>query len=154
MSSPENLIPVRSATRTGVTIGILCVITGGLISAVTGPLDLDKGSWAAAYLVLVAGVVQYVVSMQEQLLNAPPRGSSILWLRTLLWAVGNTLVIAGALLEFQWLIIVGGAVLVFVLLMCLAHSRGAKRTALAWCARVVYLVVILSVPIGVFLAQR
>ena len=38
--------------------GIGSVVLGGLVAAVTEPLDLTHGSWVAAYLVLVGGVGQ------------------------------------------------------------------------------------------------
>ncbi len=153
-NSPAAPEPVPNAVKAGVAIGFFCIVAGGLVSAVTGPLDLAKGSWAAAYLVLVAGLVQYVISMQERFLHAPARNNSSLWARTLLWTGGNIMVLAGALLQFQALVLIGGLALIAVLVMALLHTKGAARAGLAWCTRIIYLVVILSVPVGLFLAQR
>ena len=41
--------------------GAASIVLGGLVAAVTGPLELEHGSWAAAYLVLVSGVAQWVM---------------------------------------------------------------------------------------------
>jgi len=47
--------------RAGYTLGAALVVVGGLVAAVTSPLALAKGSWLAAFLVLVCGVVLLAV---------------------------------------------------------------------------------------------
>ena len=53
-------------------VALLCVVAGGLVAAVTGPLRLEHGSWAAAYLVLVGGVAQGALGIAQYFL-APQR---------------------------------------------------------------------------------
>lgn len=144
-----NPVPVVAGT----SIGVACIILGGLITAITGPLQLEKGSWVSAYLVLVAGVIQYALAIQERILEAPQQPVGRQWTRNLLWAAGNVLVILGAFTEIQLFVGLGGVVLIAVLVMCLLHTKGARRQALTWLARTLYLVVILSVPVGLVLAQ-
>ena len=55
-------------------LGAGWVVSGGLVSAITGPLRLDHGSWVAAFSVLVAGVAQYAFGAAQSAL-APQRSS-------------------------------------------------------------------------------
>ncbi len=55
-----------------VVLGALFIVLGGLVAAVTGPLDLVQGSWLAAYLVLVCGVAQFAIGTMQAAQN---RGS-------------------------------------------------------------------------------
>lgn len=138
----------------GMAIGVACIILGGLIAAITGPLQLEKGSWVSAYLVLVAGVIQYALAIQEKILDAPQQPVGRLWTRNLLWTAGNAVVILGAFTDLQFFVGLGGLALIAVLVMCLLHTKGARRQGLAWLARALYLVVVLSVPVGLVLTQR
>ena len=83
--------------RLGFGLGTALVVAGGLVAAVTGPLDLARGSWLAAYLVLVCGVAQCCLAAQDRVLH--DAGASPARLRTTLagWNLGNALVIAGTL---------------------------------------------------------
>ena len=53
---------VWTSYRPFLVLGSVGVVLGGLLAAVTGPLALPMGSWAAAYLVLVVGVGQIVLA--------------------------------------------------------------------------------------------
>lgn len=57
-------------------VGTACVIAGGLVAAATAPAPSEHGSWAAAYLVLVAGMAQVALAMEQGMLaQAPLRGA-------------------------------------------------------------------------------
>lgn len=56
---PEDFTVKDPATILTAT-GVGCVVLGGVIAAVTGPLDLAHGSWLAAYLVLVGMVLAHL----------------------------------------------------------------------------------------------
>ena len=72
MSESPGLQPagsLRGAMAFGV-VALICVVAGGLVAAVTGPLHLEHGSWAAAYLVLVGGVAQGALGISQYFLAA------------------------------------------------------------------------------------
>lgn len=137
----------------GLAVGYSAVFVGGIIAALTSPLGITKGSWLAAYLVLVAGLSQLLLSHQQQLLLTPPRPARWLWTQLLSWMVGNALVIAGSLNGLPLLVGIGGAGLLLALLIALAHTTEAPIAWRAWALRLFYGAVIISVPIGITLAH-
>lgn len=137
----------------GYSWGFVCIFAGGLVAAVTGPLAFEKGSWLAAYLVLVAGIAQLVLSKQRILLNTAITAPPGLHLRLTTWAVGNLLVMAGSHTRLPIIVDLGGITLVVALAAALVHSRTAQRRGLAWIARAFYVALLVSIPIGLVLAQ-
>ena len=93
------------ARRPGVTpgpvlvgLGRAGVVVGGFVAAFTGPFGWTKGSWVAAYLVLVLGVGQYVMGRARAGTgDADPAG----WIQLAGWNLGSLLVIGGTLLELS-----------------------------------------------------
>ena len=77
-------MPKRRSARTFVVVGSISVVGGGLVAAATGPTGFERGSWLAAYLVLVGGVAQVVLGAGQSWLaeDVPPHGST----RTEAWA--------------------------------------------------------------------
>lgn len=142
-----------TAIRVGTGIALTFVIAGGLIAAVTGPLQLAKGSWLAAYLVLVAGVALGVLARQPLNIDAPAPSAGRWWIMIGLWIAGNALVVAGALLSVPFATDLGGVVLVAVLVLALVATRFAKNVALAWVLRTAYVILIVSIPIGLALTH-
>jgi len=138
--------------------GAVCIVAGGLVAAVTGPLDLDHGSWVAAYLVLVGGVMQYVMGWSRDP-SAPPSGRG--WTAVIGWNVGNALVISGVLSDRTWLVDAGSVLLVLVLLIAVRDAvgqHGDRSAALAgtsvrtgYVALAVF--VAASIPVGIVLAH-
>lgn len=147
--------PVRDTlpARTGYALALAFVIVGGLIAAVTGPLELEKGSWLAAYLVLIAGVALGLLSRQARIIEASPAPDGRAWAVIWLWLGGNALVVAGALTRTPIVTDIGGVALVAVLILALLATRAARRRALAWTLRVAYVLLIISVPIGLTLTH-
>jgi len=136
----------------GLILGYACIALGGLAAAVTGPLQWRLGSWLAAYLVLVGGLAQLVVSAQRRILRTPPTGAAATWLRVLGWPVGNAFVVLGSLTSLPVLTDIGGVVLVAVAVLALVNTRRAGAPVLAWLVRLFYLALVISVPIGLVLA--
>ncbi|MCU7730318.1 hypothetical protein ODJ79_41930 [Actinoplanes sp. KI2] len=144
-------------------IGLCSIVLGGLVAAVTGPLDLAHGSWLAAYLVLVGGVAQWAMGNARQRrpeVRQPRRG----WAQIGCWNVGNLLVIAATLAGEPWLVDLG-SILLFVALAIAwhaarpaagmaAHSAPARAPMLFDRAyRMVLLVLAASIPVGMMLSQ-
>ena len=142
-------------------VGVVCVVAGGLVAALTAPSPSEHGTWVAAYLVLVAGVSQVGLAVGQSLLA--PRGPSA---RTSLaelvtWNGGNAAVLTGTLAGTVWLVDVGGALLVLTLALVVSAVRGhpvrdgSRRQALARKAfQLLVLVLLVSIPIGLWLARQ
>ena len=102
--------------RTLVALGALGVVLGGLVAAVTGPMDWAKGSWAAAYLVLVVGVAQYVMG---RLRAVDATSDRVGWVQVAGWNLGSLLVIGGTLVTTPLLVDLGSVLLVVALVLAL-----------------------------------
>lgn len=145
-------------------IGICCVVLGGLVAAVTEPLDLAHGSWVAAYLVLVAGVAQ--CAMGQARARHTGLKPSLLWgwAQVGAWNLGNALVIGGTLASEPPVVDFGSVVLVAALAIALRVTRPvtavAARPAAGWVSSwvewvywVLLLVLAVSIPVGIVLSH-
>lgn len=144
----------RAAAAPFVAIGVLCVIAGGLTAGVTAPAASERSSWAAAYLVLVAGVAQVCLGLGSSVL-APRPPSRVSTIGTLaLWNLGNGLTLAGVLLSLTALVDIGGIALVIALVLALRAVRRSTGPALLLRAYWLLAVVLgLSIPIGLVLSR-
>ena len=145
--------------RPFVVVAVLGVLTGGLVAAVTGPLDLRHGSWAAAYLVLVVGVAQAVFGAGRAWLPAAaiaPRPRLLLELAA--WNVGSLIVVAGTVLDQVWLVVTGSVLLVVALgswAAAVRHHRTERRPlATAYLLFVASLILSVLVGIGLSLSRN
>ena len=142
-------------------VGAVCIIAGGLVAAATGPLALAHGSWAAAYLVLVAGVAQIALAGGQSTLARHPVGRRLLLAEFISWNLGNAAVIAGTLWAATVLVNLGGALLVVALGTLLVSTRNSanpgetssgQRMALRAVQSLVALLLV-SIPVGLWLAH-
>jgi ABC-type uncharacterized transport system permease subunit len=155
MTSPTTV--TSGLTRTWLALGAAFVVLGGAVAAVTGPLSLTKGSWAAAYLVLVCGVPQYLVGRLSFRASATSTG----WWLLAGWNAGNAAVVCGTLLRAPLLVDVGGVVLLGCLVAILAglvrrrprEIVEALTPLLRWLLIAACLVLAVSVPVGLLLAH-
>lgn len=163
-------------------LGTAAVIAGGLVAAVTGPLALSRGSWAAAYLVLVCGVGQVAMAAARLLartdLAAGARigadhggspgslGSTIAeepavsdraprlgWQQLATWNLANALVIAGTLASSPWVVDVGGLGCVAALVMAARHARALRAGLGTGAYRAVLALMAVSIPVGLLLSH-
>lgn len=140
-------------------IGGVFVLLGGAVAAVTSPLGIEKGSWLAAYLVLVAGVPVYLVGQFIAHWLAGRGG----WALLIGWNLGNAAVIVGSLLSLPLLVDVGGIVLLIPLAYLLwialqwkgAADGTASRAAVIgrWLLIAALIIMIFSIPVGLVLAH-
>jgi hypothetical protein len=79
-------------------VGVICVVAGGLVAAVTAPAATEHGGRAAAYLVLVAGVAQVGLGFGQALLAPGPLSARLVAIEVAVWNLGNAAVLAGTLL--------------------------------------------------------
>ncbi|GAA3925103.1 hypothetical protein GCM10022383_00450 [Microbacterium soli] len=140
-------------------VGAVCVILGGLVAAVTGPLALDRGSWTAAYLVLVAGVAQVVMG-SAGVHGRGTTGSARGWVQFALWNLGNLGVLLGTLGGSTVTVFIGSALLVVSLALAFlvtfrprggAHPPMAPRLLLLG-YRMLLIVLAVSIPVGMVLS--
>lgn len=132
--------------------GVVFVTVGGLVAAATGPLGLDKGSWLAAYLVLVCGMALAAIG-RAQTAFAQRRVPSWIWrIQFLAWVIGNALVITGTMTDIPRSVAIGGILLVAALgLSAWILGDGALRSCGGFAYAVVLLLLAVSVPIGLTL---
>lgn len=143
------------AAWTLLSLALVAVIGGGLVAAVTGPLQLTRGSWLAAYLVLVCGVAQGAIGAAQTWLTAEPLSPDLAWVEVVAWNLGNAAVIIGTLLGAALIVDFGGVLLLVAVVMALVAARAVrpKLTLLGWAYRIVLVIVAVSIPIGLTLAH-
>ncbi|HEU0257764.1 MAG TPA: hypothetical protein VFQ96_07995 [Microbacteriaceae bacterium] len=133
-----------------VGIGGAAIVAGGMVSAATGPLGWAKGSWASAYLVLVAGAAQVAYGLlQRPLARRVPSARIVVW-QIVLFNLGNALVLAGSLATIPVVVDVGGAAIVAALVLFLAavRRRAAAHPAAVWTYRGLTVLLLVSIPVG------
>lgn len=143
-----------SAARPFALTGIACVVAGGLVTAVASPLGLEMGSWAAAYLVLVAGVAQLGLGVGQAWIPAElPTARWRLW-ELAAWNVGGVTVLVAAFVRTPLLVAAGGLALLVALVLFLIAVRRPRLVTTHWLAtyRVLALVVAVSVLVGFVLS--
>ncbi|MGH3322508.1 MAG: hypothetical protein ACRDN9_20500, partial [Streptosporangiaceae bacterium] len=131
------------------------VVAGGLVAAATAPAPATHGSWAAVYLVLVAGVAQVALGVGQAVLAPTPAPSRLAAGQLAAWNAGNAAVIAGTLLGVVAVVDAGGALLVVALALLVAAVRGAQagRGWLLYAFRPFVVVLLVSIPVGLVLAR-
>jgi len=144
-----------------IAAGYLCIVAGGLVAAVTGPLDLVHGSWAAAYLVLVGGIGQLALGWVPGVLGRPTDGGSA-WAVLFAWNLGNAAVLAGTFTGRTIGVDVGSVLLVLALVLALVALSGWRsevlagdrwRRLLGWSYLGLLVLLVVSIPVGIVLAH-
>ena len=135
-------------------VGYAGVIGGGLVAAVADPLDVYRGSWVAAFLVLVIGAAQVAMSAARQRWGAA--GAARSWWQIATWNVGGAGVIVGTLAETSVVVYVFSLVMVVALVIAFADTWGRPpaEEARIWLLiyRIVLIVLALSIPVGMLLS--
>ena len=155
---PDLVLPrdrIRSAGPF-LSAGTVGIVAGGLMAAVTAPLELDHGSWAAAYLVLVVGVAQILLGTTQAALVTDGRDlGGRGWVELASWNLGSLLVIGGTVAESTWLVGIGSVLLVVALVLFMTSVPGPSRyPRLRLLYRAFAGFLALSVAVGTVLAQR
>jgi hypothetical protein len=135
-------------------VGTLCIVAGGLVSAILAHDPSRPAMWAVAYLVLVGGVAQASAGMGQALLGQRPPGGTWLAAELAAFNLGNAGVLGGTLTGQTWLVDAGGLVLAGSLVLFLLGSRGVRRTMPVMVYRALLVFVLGSIPVGLFLAHR
>jgi hypothetical protein len=153
----DDVDPLRhwSHTLPFVGIGTVCIVAGGMLAAITARTPTGSATWAAAYLVLVAGVAQIALGTGQALLAAESPPPRLVTTELIPWNCANTGVLAGTLLDVEPLIDAGGGLLVVVLALFAHRVRGAAGRArrLSSAYRLLVIALSVSIPIGLLLAR-
>jgi hypothetical protein len=143
----------RRQFATFLAAGSGCVVLGGLVAAVTGPLHLSQGGWLAAYLVLVCGAAQCAIGAVQDKFVTEPVSPGMFAVEFVVWNAANLAVIAGTLLGFTILVDLGGAALLVALVLALWITRRARRSLVVWTYRACIVVMVVSIPVGLALVR-
>lgn len=154
-SSSSRGFTVQVGTPSGTVfclLGAVSIIVGGLVAAMSSPLGWEHGAWAAAYLVLVSGAAQIALGIgqdhfTERQVSARMGASELIGLN-----VGSVAVIVGTLLATTWVVDIGGALVLLALALMLVAVQGARFTTTLVVYRLVIVALVVSIPIGLFLA--
>ncbi|MGV1037757.1 MAG: hypothetical protein ACOYD0_12140 [Candidatus Nanopelagicales bacterium] len=171
-SSPMNgrvlPIPTDPPGIAMIAVGTSCVVLGGLVAAVTGPLGLGKGSWLSAYLVLVCGVSQLAMGVMGARVGGRQLSRRLGWTQFTTYNLANVTVIAGTLVGgLPFLIDAASVLLVVALGIALNRSGTRSRSAEAavteavstsgravmWGYRGLLVVLLVSIPVGMLLSH-
>lgn len=135
--------------------GAAWIIAGGLTSAVTGPLNLEDGSWAAAFAVLVGGVAQYAIGVVQAALAPKHPSPRMIAAELAAWNAGSIAVIIGTVVSMPLIVDAGGLLLVIalVLMVVTVRGRGSGPAWALWLYRALLVVILVSIPIGLTLAH-
>lgn len=154
-----------------VVIGGSFVVLGGLVAAVTGPVGLERGSWLAAYLVLVCGVAQFAIGTVQsgQDLGTKPMPWARGWVQLTCLNLGSVAVIVGTLAREPSLVdsAVGLLLVAFGIALHTVRpwasqpmrglvelqGRGSVGRLVLWGYRVFLLLLVVSLPVGSVLAH-
>lgn len=161
-------VPAIPPGRVMVILGGFAVVLGGLVAAVSTPLTLDRGSWVAAYLVLVCGAAQYTIGTMQTRPGPRQPSTAGSWTQLICWNLGNLAVLAGTLTDTLRVLDAGAMLLLVTLgIAMMSWRRGTSAAAerrgrsgpeagaalVEWGYRGLVLCLAISVPIGVVLAH-
>lgn len=138
-------------------LGTGCVVAGGLVAVATAPAPSTHASWAAAYLVLVAGVAQVALGLGQAVLAPHVPSRRRVTVQVGAWNAGNAAVLAGTLTSVTPVVDTGGALLVLGLALLAGAVRGdVRHPGRRWPRygfRLLVLVLLVSIPVGLALAR-
>ncbi len=134
--------------------GGISIVAGGFVAAVSGPTNWERGSWVAAFLVLVGGVAQIGVGASQAHLGPSPTTTRFTAVECALWNLACVAVITGSLLSSPVTVAIGSAPLVAALVMSTYAVRGSGGThpRLLLAYRALLILLLASMPVGIALS--
>lgn len=154
-SSPANGGSATERWRSNaalLAVGGAAVTAGGLVAALAGPMAWDRGSWVAAFLVLVTGVAQVGIGAAQAHLGRSSQGVRFAVTECVLWTGGSLGIVIGSLLTSPGAVAIFSAPLIAVLAMSLFAVREADReSGYVLLHRLFVGTLLVSIPIGIAL---
>jgi hypothetical protein len=135
-----------------VGVGVVAIVAGGLVAAVSRPTGWSDGPWVAAYLVLVAGVGQVGLGAGQAMYAGSPCSRRRVRAQLALLNGSSLLVVGGTLAAAPALVTVGSALLLGALVSFARATGGRGGGRRAWLYLALLAVLIGSIPIGTALA--
>lgn len=140
-----------------IAVSAAAVVSGGLLMAFSARQPSRLTSWASAYLVLVAGAVQFGLVVSWKTLGSP--NADLALAAFCLYNLGNIGVLLGTALKsrltrYPVLVNAGGGLL--ALAMALLAWTGQSATAswpLVWFLMLIF-VILIGMPTGLVLSAR
>ncbi len=151
---PADYAARSSAAMPFGVLGAASVVAGGLVAAITAPAGLERGSWVAAYLVLVTGVAQVALGAGQAYLAPAAPSRAVVVTEFAAWNLGSASVVTGTLMGAVPIVDLGGVLLVGALALLAVTVRGSRVGR--WWLRLYWLLVavlLISVPVGLLLAR-
>lgn len=139
-------------------VGAAAIVAAGALAAGVASSPSEFTVWATAYLALVVGVVQVALGPGAGGLAARPVGAAVVAWTFALFNGGSASVIVGTGLDgvVGWntaLVDVGGVALIPAMALFWYMVRGARTNIWLVLYRIVTAVILVSMPIGLFLAR-
>ena len=123
------------------------IVAGGAVAAVNSAAPFGHGSWVAAYLVLVGGVSQIVLSTGQVALGTRRLTRAVSPAQLVLWNLGSLAVPAGVLADWAWLVTAGSVALLAALALFAIVAGGMRPTARG--RSVLYLGIVVGLTVSV-----
>lgn len=138
-------------------IGMVSIVSGGMLTAFTARRPARFTAWLSAYLVLVSGVVQYGLANGWQQLGLQSRGIAIA--AFVAYNVGNAAVMTGTAAKSHprrhvALVNTGGAILAISMVLLLWSVRHAEVTSTLVWLTILTIIILVSMPAGLVLSAR
>jgi hypothetical protein len=136
-------------------VGVACIVAGGLLAAVTAPAPTEHATWAAAYLVLVAGLGQVALGVGQALLAPRAPSARIVVAQTIAWNSSSAAILTGTVSGTTSVVDAGGVLLVVALLL-LSHGVRGGGASTPWqvaAFRLLVVVLLASTLVGLVLAH-
>lgn len=133
-------------------VGTAAIIAAGGIAAAIAWHPTEHLVWMVAYLVLVAGVMQWVFGVGAAWLAADPPGRGAMWATWGLFNVGNAGVIGGTLCSHTGVVAIATVLFVLALAGFLSTVRRSRHHGWAVAYRVAVVLILLSAATGLVLS--
>lgn len=139
------------------TLSVLAIVAGGLLSAFSARQPTRRASWASAYLVLVVGVIQYGIVVAWQHLHHPQ--TTLMILALCAYNLGSALVVTGTVLKarlpfYRMLVNSGGTAIGLSMALLLIAVRKAPASWTLAGLVVLAAIILVSMPIGLTLSAK
>jgi hypothetical protein len=146
-SARDHVLIVDRWTPAFLSFAGVLIVAGGTVAAVNSATPFGHGSWLAAYLVLVGGVSQIVLSTGQLALGASRLNRAFPPAQLVLWNLGSLAVPAGVLADVSLLVTAGSIALLAALALFATGAGGMRREVRG--RSVLYLAIVVGLAVSV-----
>jgi hypothetical protein len=138
----------RSA-RAFTVLGTIAIVGGGLLSAAIAPAPSYHGSWAVAYIVLVAGVAQIVLGVGQASVTGGRVDAAVLTIEAVLLNAGAAATVVATIVDIPVMLYAAAAAQVVAIILFLVTTRHSRRGMVLTSMRIVAIVMLVATPTGI-----